>query len=221
MRIYDGTIPLQTLWERKIRRPLLFMLLSSRFPEGDPIHRSIDFVERPMSYRFGHTRVDVKATPQQISDRLDMICGILTSLSDRNKGLPVFPIRDVYNAFSVIACNWLSIHGCLGYDGHGRALASLLPITLGIGGYSSEFIAKEFTNLKGEFDMLSAKAALGYLNGHIWPGVRIVAAGVELDAHGDISPLLRNRSVIVDSNLRRKATLHALSVVLSKYRPRA
>jgi hypothetical protein len=215
-KFYDCQQVLPALGEKKISRPILYGLIASAFPPLDIIKDSLDFTDEAIGYSVGENRrhVAVEVAAEQVRLRLSLICDILTGLSSRTDDLkPVFPISVVYHAFSVIACNWISIHGCLGTDGHGRATMQLLPITLGISGYPNEFVEKQFRDASGNFDINKSLFALGYLNGHILDGARIIAAGLELDRCGKVSDILLDRAIIWDAESRMKATRHAAFVI--------
>lgn len=133
--------------------------------------------------------------------------------------LPMYSLNEAYRAYSVIACNWLSIHGCLGVDGHGRALMQLLPITLWASGYPEKFQQSQFLNPQtGEFDPQRGKSAIFYLNGHIADGIRILAARFELGKYDAINEVLLDPTIIGHRKTRHAANRHAIKVILNRCR---
>ncbi len=208
---------------RDFDRRSLFSAIAAAFPPSDPIHKLNDFQPQTLPYSLGGRReVNIQLTPEEIDCRLNLICDVLTSFSVRNADdSPFFTRDETYDAFSVIATNWLSIHGCLGTDGHGRALVRLFPLTLDAAGYVSDFFIEHFTNTNSksrDFDIRKTHLSLVLLNGHINAGLRILAAQKELDNYGKISPQLRDRYIISDPQTRKRADNYARRIVADNLR---
>ena len=162
--------------------------------------------------------VDCHLSSEKVRERLETICHILSDLSLRTTmGKPYFSKQETYEAFSVIACNWLSIHGCFD-DGHGRATIQLFPITLMKAGYPEDFHPNQFEH-NGQFNIMRATQAIFLLNGHVKPGVRILAAMLELDReNGNINDLLLSPFIIGHKATRDPANHYALRKVYSFFR---
>lgn len=201
-----------------VTRQELYGRIASAFPDSDSINRRNDFIDGTVNYthREGITTEEVAVVlkPAVVRTRLGLICDTLSRLSARKEGkLPEYTIPEVYDAYSVIAANWLSIHGCLGVDGHGRALIRLLPITLNTAGYPYEINYKQFYDLgTGSFDINKSMIAILYLNGHLRAGMRIMAAKKELDQKGKISGVLLDPFIFGDKLTRQAADNYARKV---------
>ncbi len=194
---------------------LLFQYLREGFPAEHPIHQQKNFTLETTPFRLPDgTLIEPKLEPSEIQRRLESICQILNDLRRRHEGRPVYDLSQVFEAYAVIAANFLSIHGCLGWvDGHGRALIKLLPLTLTIAGYGNQYREDQFYDPKtGQFDIRRAKLAIGLLNFHLLAGAKVLAARLELN-HGDVSEILRDPRIITDSRKRLSATAHALTVI--------
>ncbi|MFH1561210.1 MAG: hypothetical protein ABID04_01360 [Patescibacteria group bacterium] len=140
-------------------------------------------------------------SPNEIGRRLGEIQWWLSSLKERKPdGIPEYPLWQVYEVYSVIACNWLSVHGCLGIDGHGRAMVQLLPICFDLAGYPEEFAAYKFSE-----NMRENLFQLVWLNGHPVAGLRIAAGFMDLVKTGLVSRELRDFVIVGHERRRSKA----------------
>lgn len=207
--------------ETIVTRQSLYRLISQAFPKSDQINQYNDFVNATCAYWIGsgkeRKKVEVQASEEEVKHRLDLICSCLRTLSKKDqKGKPSIPLHSAYDYYSVIATNWISIHGCLGTDGHARATIALMPITLQLAGYPHEYVPITIPNISGTFDMKKSKAALVYLNGHLNAGFRITASVIELDQTGTVSSLLRDGSVVYDVKKRIQADLFATRIIAER-----
>ena len=198
----------------------LLDLLSTGFLSDHEIHALRSFSYSTEAFYGGaEKKLVVPEVPEDVvKERLDTITNILTHLLERyENNKPIHTLKEVYRAYSVIACNWLSIHGCLSIDGHGRSLIQLLPVTLWAGGYPEEFYQEQFLNEKGVFDANKAKVAIVFLNGHMfWDGIRILAARLQLGENQVISDLFMDPRIIGHWQTRKKANSLAMEILKNR-----
>ena len=194
----------------------LFRLLIDSFPPDDPVRLENQggFTFKTRSYQLPNGESFLpKLESNEIQRRLELICQILNDLGRRHEGRPVYDLSQVYEAYAVIAANFLSIHGCFGKDGNGRATIFLHHLTLFRGGYNGEYQKDQFYDpITGDFAFERARWAIVLLNFHLLAGAKVLAARLELN-HGDVSEILRNPQIITDRRTRLSATVHALSVI--------
>jgi len=209
----------------RITRPILFQEIAVAFPPTHPIHERTDFVDGTVD--FTHDKgiakvVNVNLPSEEVAKRVDTICDILTLLSERRlDGTPICTKAQAYDSYSLIACTWLSIHGCLGVDGHGRATIRLLPITLMHAGYPQDLDVQHFYNINtGEFDIVKSRRTITYLYGNVRAGLRILAAYTELLQTGTVNELLVDPRVITGGIVKLAADKYAINVVRDGFKKR-
>ncbi len=162
----------------------------------------------------GGKEVNPVADESVVENRLNLICHLMTSLDNRqDNGKPVYTLTETFDAFSVILCNWISIHGCLS-DGNGRAGAILMQHTLEKAGYPNNVFKKDLFDNHGEVDMNRAMYTLIFPD--VVPrfsGLRNLAALIDLDETGSVHPDLLDRRIISIKSCRQKANKRALKII--------
>ena len=204
-----------------ITRTDLFHMLVQPFDPSHPIHGRNDFVNRTENFIYtrggdSQKEVIVHVPPETVRERLSRICDLLTLLSLRRSsdGKPEITKNEAYEAYSVIACNWLSIHGCLGEDGHGRSTIRLFPLTMQAAGYLEEIDVHQFNTFRSHtFSIDKSKRAIRYLNGHIAAGNRILAVHAQLTYDGVVDEALLNPMIPFDKTARGHATHTAKTII--------
>lgn len=205
------------------RRPInptdLLKIIQADFSPSQSLQLQKSFNMKPQGFLIRRNNGDEKWQNNNLfsslmSVRMDRICRLLSIVDIQREPLTQ---NDLYEIFSVIACNWFSIHGCI-EDGHKRALFPIFKSIFQLAKHCLPFgipdVKDESYNRPG-YD-LEASLYLFSLNLHLTAGTRILAAGIEFTETGLIDEVLLDQEIVWNSKARSKANKYARACLLKK-----
>lgn len=197
----------------------LFLLIASAFKDTtNPIHSRTLFTLEASPFTVGSSHdVNPSITPDKMEMCILTMCNILGKLDSRSEvkegDNPRYDVKTVRSAYSNIASLWLSIHGALGVDGHGRTLSQLYYITMEVGGYNQLFQSSQFLDDVGKYDHNKSITSL-LLQGSIGDGIRLLASMIQTLETGMVDELLLNPNIIDNHEAKKAANKLAMPIIM-------